>query len=378
LGRGGAGRSNRGRAERGRRFGSRAGREGRRLRFGCGLEGRGDHAPRRAERRRAVPRLEPELLRRGSLRGFVRQRFRRHGLRADRAAAMVGGHASPHRRERGKHRDGWAGGVHGRAFHGAVRGAAHAVGAVGPAILVLARARMAGRAVQSGGTTDMSADPAGEGAWALAIHGGAGAGSQEAGAEEREAQIRAALAEVLDAGARRLAGGASALDAVEDAVKRLEDSPLFNAGKGSVFNERGEHELDASIMDGASLRAGAVAGLRTVKNPIVLARLVLEHSPHVFLIGEGALAVAERHRVELVDQAYFGTERRRAAFEAAKKRETLQTSSLRPGDTGTVGAVALDTSGNLAAATSTGGLTNKAVGRVGDSAVIGAGTFASN
>lgn len=224
----------------------------------------------------------------------------------------------------------------------------------------------------------MSADPAGEGAWALAIHGGAGAGSQEAGAEEREAQIRAALAEVLDAGARRLAGGAAALDAVEDAVKRLEDSPLFNAGKGSVFNERGEHELDASIMDGASLRVGAVAGLRTVKNPIVLARLVLEHSPHVFLIGEGALAFAERHRVELVDQAYFGTERRRAALEEAKRREALQTSSLRPGDMGTVGAVALDASGNLAAATSTGGLTNKAAGRVGDSAVIGAGTFASN
>ena len=223
-----------------------------------------------------------------------------------------------------------------------------------------------------------SANPARAGAWALAIHGGAGAGSQELGAEERDAQIRAALADVLAAGATRLSGGASALDAVEDAVKRLEDSPLFNAGKGSVFNERGEHELDASIMDGASLRAGAVAGLRTVKNPIVLARLVLEHSPHVFLIGEGALAFAERHRVELVDQAYFGTERRRAAFEAAKKRETLQTSSLRPGDTGTVGAVALDTSGNLAAATSTGGLTNKAVGRVGDSAVIGAGTFASN
>lgn len=221
----------------------------------------------------------------------------------------------------------------------------------------------------------MSSD---ERVWALAIHGGAGAGSQEAGAEEHEAQIRSALADVLRAGAGMLAAGASALDVVEDAVKRLEDSPLFNAGKGAVFNERGEHELDASIMDGATLDAGAVAGLRTVKNPIVLARLVLERSPHAFLIGEGALAFAERHEVELVDSAYFCTERRRAAFEEAKRREALQTSSLRPGDTGTVGAAALDVRGNLAAATSTGGLTNKALGRVGDSAVIGAGTFASN
>jgi len=217
-----------------------------------------------------------------------------------------------------------------------------------------------------------------EGVWSLAIHGGAGAGSQESGAEERESQIHAALAAVLDAGGKILSGGGTALDVVEDAVTRLEDSPLFNAGKGAVFNERGEHELDASIMDGATLRAGAVAGLRTVKNPIRLARLVLERSPHVFLIAEGAHVFAARHGVERVDPAYFGTARRRAALDAAKLKEADLALSRPADESGTVGAVALDVRGNLAAATSTGGVTNKAVGRVGDSALIGAGTFASN
>lgn len=210
--------------------------------------------------------------------------------------------------------------------------------------------------------------------WALAIHGGAGAGRQEDGAEALEREIRHALADVLDATAHLLSSGAAALEAVEDAVVRLEDSPLFNAGKGSVLNERGEFELDASIMDGRTLRAGAVAGLTTVKNPVRAARLVLERSPHVFLAGPGAEAFAAREGAELVEPAYFETERRRAAFEAAKRNAQRAL----PGDTGTVGAVALDVHGNLAAATSTGGLTSKAVGRVGDSAVIGAGTFASN
>lgn len=212
--------------------------------------------------------------------------------------------------------------------------------------------------------------------WALAIHGGAGAGDQEAGAEALVREIRQALAAVLDAGARLLSAGGTALDAVEDAVARLEDSPLFNAGKGSVLNERGEFELDASIMDGRTLRAGAVAGLETVKNPVRAARLVLERSPHVFLAGAGAEAFAAREGAELVTPAYFETERRRAAFEAAKRGAKDRRGP--PEGLGTVGAVALDVHGHLAAATSTGGLTNKAVGRIGDSAIIGAGTFASD
>ncbi|HEX6993636.1 MAG TPA: isoaspartyl peptidase/L-asparaginase [Gammaproteobacteria bacterium] len=220
----------------------------------------------------------------------------------------------------------------------------------------------------------MSASRAGEGIWALAIHGGAGAARRHAGAEARAAEIRAALAAVLDAGARRLSAGGTALDAVEDAVVRLEDSPLFNAGRGAVLNERGEAELDASIMDGASLRAGAAAGLRTAKNPIRVVRLVLERSPHVLIAGDGAEAFAAHHGVERVDPAYFVTDRRRREL-AEARRGAGRTSG---GETGTVGAVALDVHGNLAAATSTGGVTNKAVGRVGDSAVIGAGTFASN
>lgn len=224
----------------------------------------------------------------------------------------------------------------------------------------------------------MTASRAGEGIWALAIHGGAGAVSRDLDAEARAAEIRAALAAVLDAGACRLSAGGAALDAVEDAVVLLEDSPLFNAGKGAVLNERGEPELDASIMDGASLRAGAVTGLRTVKNPIRVARLVLEGSPHVFVAGDGAEAFAERHGVERVDPAYFLTERRARELDEARRRGLTGTGPTASGESGTVGAVALDVHGNLAAATSTGGLTNKAVGRVGDSAVIGAGTFASN
>lgn len=214
--------------------------------------------------------------------------------------------------------------------------------------------------------------------WALAIHGGAGAGDQEAGAAEREASIRKALSAILEAGAHLLASGGTALDAVEHVVAGLEDSPLFNAGKGAVLNERGEHELEAAIMDGRSLRTGAVAGLRTIKNPIRAARVVLERSPHVFLAGEGAVAFAMRHGLELVSPDYFATERRRAALADAKRRDAERVLDSAPGESGTVGAVALDVHGDLAAATSTGGLTNKATGRIGDSPIIGAGTFASN
>ncbi|HEX7082071.1 MAG TPA: isoaspartyl peptidase/L-asparaginase [Gammaproteobacteria bacterium] len=219
--------------------------------------------------------------------------------------------------------------------------------------------------------------------WALAIHGGAGFGGEEAHGAEQDAAIRAELAAVLEAGARMLASGAPALDAVEDAVRRLEDCPLFNAGRGAAFNERGEHELEASIMDGRTLAAGAVAVLRGIKNPVFVARLVMERSPHVFLQGEGAAAFAARHGIERVGDEYFRTERRlRALHDAQRAAVTGPPGDIErsppPPDAGTVGAVARDVDGNLAAATSTGGLTNKAPGRVGDSSIIGAGTYASN
>jgi beta-aspartyl-peptidase (threonine type) len=216
--------------------------------------------------------------------------------------------------------------------------------------------------------------PAAKG-WSLAIHGGAGAARDDGLLDNpRGEAIRVELAEVLAAGAAMLAAGAASLDVVEDAVRRLEDSPLFNAGKGAVFNAHGEHELDASIMDGKDLRAGAVANVRGIKNPVALARLIMDQSPHVLLQGAGAQAFAVAHGVPLVGPDYFWTEERWNAFKEARLRANARGAR----DLGTVGAVALDTSGNLAAATSTGGVTNKLPGRVGDSAVIGAGTYASN
>ncbi|HEX5048424.1 MAG TPA: isoaspartyl peptidase/L-asparaginase, partial [Gammaproteobacteria bacterium] len=203
---------------------------------------------------------------------------------------------------------------------------------------------------------------------------GAGAARDDGLDERRGEAIRAALAEVLAAGAAMLASGAASLDVVEDAVRRLEDSPLFNAGKGAVFNAHGEHELDASIMDGKDLRAGAVANVRGIKNPVALARLIMERSPHVLLQGAGAQTFATTHGMTLVGPDYFWTEERWNAFKEAR----LHSSTRGSRDLGTVGAVALDGRGDLAAATSTGGVTNKLPGRVGDSAVIGAGTYASN
>jgi L-asparaginase / beta-aspartyl-peptidase len=210
--------------------------------------------------------------------------------------------------------------------------------------------------------------------WSLAVHGGAGSGGDDSLDKHREQSIRATLAEVLEAGAQALAAGAASLDVVEEAVRRLEDSPLFNAGKGSVFNAHGEHELDASIMDGRSLNAGAVANVRNIKNPVALARLVMERSPHVFLQGAGAAAFAQDQGMSLVGPDYFWTEDRWQALKDAR----LRSGAKQPRDLGTVGAAALDRQGNLAAATSTGGVTNKLSGRIGDSAVIGAGTYASN
>lgn len=221
---------------------------------------------------------------------------------------------------------------------------------------------------------------------ALVIHGGAGFVARDALSREDEAEARAALDAALDAGHAILAAGGSALDAVQAAVVVLEDSPRFNAGKGAVFNAQGRHELDASIMEGHTRRAGAVAGVTTVRNPITLARAVMEHSPHVMLAGKGAEAFADtRKEIARVPNTWFDTDHRRRALEEAQRKEREQRAHVRGFDDakddappyfGTVGAVALDSRGHIAAATSTGGMTNKRYGRVGDSPVIGAGTWA--
>jgi beta-aspartyl-peptidase (threonine type) len=225
--------------------------------------------------------------------------------------------------------------------------------------------------------------------YGLVIHGGAGVIERAALTAEAEAQYRAKLTESREAGYAILAAGGTALDAVIAAVKILEDSPLFNAGQGAVLTADGTCELDASIMDGRTQDAGAIAGVRTVKNPITLARAVMEKSPHVMLSGEGAEKFAQLQNLELVPNEYFRTDHRRAQLEQAKAREKARetgrpTSSLdrdhfaRTARYGTVGCVALDQAGNLAAGTSTGGMTNKKFGRVGDAPIIGAGTYANN
>ena len=221
---------------------------------------------------------------------------------------------------------------------------------------------------------------------AIAVHGGAGTINRDEMSAEREAEIRIVLEKALRAGHAVLAEGGSSVNAVTAAVTTLEDSPLFNAGKGAVFNCAGKNELDAAIMNGATLDAGAVAGLRRTKNPVLLARLVLEKSPHVLLIGEGAESYGAAHGIEMVDPAYFHTQERWEQLKALQAREHVEgcgdavaaLGGFDPLSFGTVGAVALDAAGNLAAATSTGGMTNKRYGRVGDVPVIGAGTYADN
>ena len=211
----------------------------------------------------------------------------------------------------------------------------------------------------------------------LVIHGGAGVVKADL-TPQKEAQARADLAAALQAGYAVLAAGGSSLDAVAAAVVVMEDSPCFNAGRGSVFTHEGRNEMDAAIMDGATLRAGAVAGVHHAKNPILLARAVMERSSHVFLTGEGAEAFARTAGVELAEAAYFHTEERWQQLQKALREEREQ--RVDPAKTphhGTVGAVALDAHGRLAAATSTGGMTNKRWGRVGDSPLIGAGTYAN-
>ncbi len=231
----------------------------------------------------------------------------------------------------------------------------------------------------------------------IAIHGGAGAMSRAAMSPEKEQEYLSALESILSAGQAVLARGGSALDAVTEAVRLLEDCPLFNAGHGAVFTSAGTHELDAAIMDGATLRSGAIANVNRVRNPVFAARAVMETSKHVFFVGEGAEVFAKDAGLALVDPSYFSTEARREQL-LRVQRETPEAAVLdhdgqamvargqpAPADPldsdkkfGTVGAVALDAQGNLAAATSTGGITNKQVGRVGDAPLIGAGTYASN
>ncbi|MEL7109884.1 MAG: isoaspartyl peptidase/L-asparaginase [Pseudomonadota bacterium] len=210
--------------------------------------------------------------------------------------------------------------------------------------------------------------------WRLVIHGGAGVILRENMTAEREAAYTAALETALEAGAEVLRNGGSAVDAVQAAVIPMEDDPLFNAGQGAVFTAAAEHELDASIMSGAERDAGAVAGVKRVKNPILAARAVMDQSEHVMFAGAGADAFAESVGIEMVDNSYFDTDRRRQSLERVL-REMQRTDADRHG---TVGAVAIDAQGNLAAATTTGGMTAKAAGRIGDSPLIGAATYAQN
>ena len=218
---------------------------------------------------------------------------------------------------------------------------------------------------------------------AIAIHGGAGTILKASMTPEREGEYIRALESALRAGYAILDQGGTSLDAVEAAVRSMEDSPLFNAGKGAVFNHEGRNELDASIMNGSTKAAGAVASVTIIKNPISAARAVMEKSPHVMMTGRGAELFATSVGIEIVDPSYFWTERRWKQLQDALTKENAKSSSSLdsvPPELrfGTVGAVALDSSGNLAAATSTGGMTNKRYGRIGDSPVIGAGTWADN
>ena len=230
----------------------------------------------------------------------------------------------------------------------------------------------------------------------LAIHGGAGTINREALSAEAEREYRGALQSILEKGRDALTAGASALDAVTLAVSMLEDCPLFNAGRGAVYTSAETHEMDAAIMDGSTLRTGALSCVHGVKNPIRAARVVMEQSPHVLMTSDGAMAFLREHGVEFMPDAYFDTEHRLAQLHQAQTRQpgaavldhdgAAAASKLsfagNPLDEktkmGTVGAVALDSRGNLAAATSTGGMTNKRCGRIGDSPIVGAGTFAED
>lgn len=230
--------------------------------------------------------------------------------------------------------------------------------------------------------------------FAIVIHGGAGTILKKNMTTEDEAAYKAKLEEAIRVGHKILSEGGSSLDAVEKTINILEDSPLFNAGKGAVFTNAETNELDASIMDGKTLNAGASAGTKTVRNPINLARAIMDHSPHVMLSGKGAETFAQEQGLVIVDSSYFFTENRLNSLKRAKEREEKLPSNrvsaeeshksafydptIKDSKFGTVGCVALDKNGNLAAGTSTGGMTNKRWGRIGDAPIIGAGTYANN
>lgn len=204
--------------------------------------------------------------------------------------------------------------------------------------------------------------------WAIVIHGGAGAMAKDKMTPDMDKQYRDALADALNTGKKILEDGGSALDAVEKTINRMEDNPLFNAGKGAVFTHDGKNELDAAIMDGSNLAAGSVVCVTDIKNPISAARKVMTNSPHVMLSGAGASQFAKEQGLEIVPSSYFYTERRFKELQEILKNEKM----------GTVGCCAFDKNGNLAAGTSTGGMSNKKYNRIGDAPIIGAGTYANN
>lgn len=216
--------------------------------------------------------------------------------------------------------------------------------------------------------------------YTLALHGGAGTISRASMSAEAQKDYENALLTALEAGEQVLRAGGDALQAVQQTVVELENNPLFNAGKGAVFTHEGTHEMDASIMEGQFLKAGAVSGLKRIKNPVLLARKIMEEGTHVFLSGSGAEDFAKKNGLAFEDEAYFYVPLRYQQLQEALKQDKvfLDHNATKPDKFGTVGAVALDVHGNLAAATSTGGMTNKKHGRVGDTPIIGAGTYANN
>lgn len=214
--------------------------------------------------------------------------------------------------------------------------------------------------------------------YAIVIHGGAGTILKSNMTDEKEAAYRQAMNAALDAGETILKNGGSSMDAVIATIKLMEDSPLFNAGKGAVFTSAGVNELDASIMDGKTLNAGAVGGVQKVRNPITAARAVLENSEHVLLMGAGADEFAKTQNLELVENDYFYTEGRWNSLKRIREEDGDPMEELVDQKHGTVGCVALDKAGNIVAGTSTGGMTNKKFNRIGDSPIIGAGTYANN
>jgi len=231
------------------------------------------------------------------------------------------------------------------------------------------------------GVVHMSANAQSSSPYAIAIHAGAGTIRKESMDPDTEQDIRATLSEAVQAGYAVLKSGGNSLDAVSASVVILEDSPHFNAGRGAVFNTEGKHEMDASIMNGADLQAGAVAGVDNIRNPILLAAKIMTDSAHVMLMGDGAETFARNHGIAFEDKEYFYTEHRWQQLERARASDNPEAHMVSESPDrwlSTVGAVALDSKGNLAAATSTGGTTNKRWGRVGDSPIIGAGTYADN